>query len=75
MRSERIVLLLTNAQGRIVAGNLGAWPTTITDNTPGARSSCIASAENSPSRSASAHPACPMAAACSPASSRPTACN
>ena len=34
VRSERIVLLLTDAQGRIVAGNLGAWPTTITDNTP-----------------------------------------
>ena len=34
VRSERIVLLLTDAQGRIVAGNLGAWPTTIPDNTP-----------------------------------------
>lgn len=33
VRSERIVLLLTDAQGHIVAGNLGAWPATIPDNT------------------------------------------
>jgi len=34
VRGERIVLLLTDAQGRVLIGNLGAWPATIAYDSP-----------------------------------------
>ncbi|BAV65044.1 sensor histidine kinase [Sphingobium cloacae] len=34
VRGERIVLLLTDARGRVLIGNLGAWPATIPYDSP-----------------------------------------